>query len=374
MVRRVLNRIHIWSAGAVLVVTLSSALASAEPKDAAATALDKEAMQVDYLGMQFKKAEQKLKKALKVCGRNCSASVQAELHRDLAVVYIEGLKKKREGKQQMQAAIKADPSVQLRPDFTTSEVEKVFVAAGGIVQNEPEPEPEPEPEETKPAEPPPPEPEPDSGARKNWLSLSFQQDMLLFKETTGVCTGAAQYQCFLQGDVYEGPVYGGSGNQLKGGLGFATKRVLLGYERLITDNITLGVKLGFAFGGRPKADTGDTSSFFPIHAELRGNYWFGDAPLSSAGVRGYVGAAGGMAEVDERVVVEFFKDEAGYQQGRVGKLDAWRKTGKVMLGLQGGLGYAFAPEHAILLELRLVQMLGDSAFGGAVGAGYSLGL
>lgn len=355
-------------------MTLLSAVASAQSKDAAATELAKEAMQGDYAGTQFKKAEQKLKKALKQCGRNCSASVQAELHRDLAVVYLAGLKKKREGKQQMQAAIKADPDVQLDPDFTTPEVEKAFVAAGGVVRKEPEPEPEPEPEETAPAEPPPPEPEPDSGTRKNWLSLSFQQDLLVYKETTGVCTGAAQYQCFLHGDLYEGSVYGGSGNQLKGGVGLATRRLLLGYERLVTENITLGVKLGFAFSGRPTAKKGDSSSFFPVHAELRGSYWFGDAPLSSTGLRGYVGAAAGMAEVDGRVSVEYFKDEAGYQTGKVGKLDAWRKTGKVMLGLHGGFGYAFAPEHAVLLELRLVQMLGDSAFGGAIGAGYTLGL
>jgi hypothetical protein len=45
-----------------------------------------------------------------------------------------------------------------------------------------------------------------------------------------------------------------------------------------------------------------------------------------------------------------------------------------MLGLHGGFGYAFAPQHALLLELRLVQMVGDSALGGAVGAGYTLGL
>jgi hypothetical protein len=360
----------------VLVVTLVSPLASAQSKDAAATSLAKEAMQGDYAGTQFKKAEQKLKKALKLWGRNCSPAVQAQLHRDLAVVYIGGLKKKREGKQQMQAAIKADESVQLEPDFTTPEVQKAFVAAGGVVKKEPEPEPEPElaEEEAKPAEPPPAESEPDSGPRKNWFTLSFQQDLLMYKQTTGVCTGAEQYQCFSSGDRYDGPVYGDSGNQLRGGLGLATRRVLIGYERSLTENITAGVKLGFAFGGRPTAKTGDTSSFFPVHAEVRGNYWFGDAPLSSAGLRGYVGAAAGVSEVDGHVTVEYFKDDAGFRAGNVGKLDAWRKTGKVMLGVQGGVGYAFAPQHALSLELRLIQMLGDSAFGGAVGAGYTLGL
>lgn len=363
------------SVGAGLWLTLLSVSAVAEPKDAAATALAKEAMQQDYLGTEFKAAEQKLKKALKQCGRSCSASVQAKLHRDLAVVYIEGLKKKKDGKREMQAAVKADAEVQLEPDFTTPEVEKAFVAAGGVARlEEPEP-PELEEEEPAPVEPAPVEPaDADSGAPRNWFSLAFQQDLLSYKETTGVCTGAAQYQCFLQGERYDSPIYGGSGNQLKGGFGFGTRRVLLGYERLFGENITLGVKLGFAFGGRPTAKIGDTSSFLPVHAELRASYWFGSAPLASEGFRGYAGLAAGLSEVDGHVTVEYFVDEAGYRAGEVGKLDAWRKTGNLMVALHGGVGYAFARQHAVLLELRVLQMLGETALGGAVGLGYTLGM
>jgi len=68
-----------------------AASAVAEPKDNEARALAKQAMQGDYLGTDFKAAEQKLQKALKACGKKaCSAPVRAELHLDLPLVTIEG--------------------------------------------------------------------------------------------------------------------------------------------------------------------------------------------------------------------------------------------------------------------------------------------
>jgi hypothetical protein len=362
-----------------LIVSLTAA-ASAAPKDSEAQELRKEAMEGDYLGTRFKNAEQKLQKALKACGKQkCEDSVLAELHRDLAIVYIAGLKKQDKGKKEMKAALKADPNLALNADFTTPEVEKVFVDAGGT---KPEPEPEPEvdleDEEPKPETLAPEEDSPSGGA-KNWFSLSFQQDFLFYGETTGVCAsdtqlGAKQYQCFLQGQSYGGPIYDGSGNQLAGGWGVATRRVLVGYERLFGDNLTAGVRLGFAFGGSPKATTPDASAFLPLHAELRGTYWFGEKPFEGDGLRPFGGLAGGIAAVDGHVAVEYFEDAAGYAADSKGKLDAWRKTGTSFIGLHAGLAYAIKTNHALLLELRLMQMLGASATGGALSIGYQLGL
>lgn len=213
----------------------------------------------------------------------------------------------------------------------------------------------------------------DDGGPSNWLSLSFQQDFLAYSDTTGVCSGAAQYQCFLQGESYTGPIYQGSGDQLAGGLGVATRRVLVGYERRFGQNLTAGVRLGFAFGGSPKATTAGASGFLPLHAELRGSYWFGAKPFETDGLRPFVGLAAGIAEVDGHVAVEYFEDEAGYAAGSKGTLDAWRKTGNVIVGVHAGLAYAISPDHALMLELRLLQMLGATAIGGALNIGYQLG-
>lgn len=375
-----LSRSSLSSLGVLVAFALYAPVAAAEPQDGEATALAKQAMDVDYLGTQFKEAEQKLQKALKACGKSdCSAAVRARVHLDLAIVYIAGLKKKDRGNQEMQAAIEADPSVELSSDFSTPELEKAFAAAGGVpkegsaepakTNDEDEDEPKAAParadEEAPPAA---------GGAPRNWLSVSFQLDMLSYQETTGVCSGAAQYQCFLQGQSYGGPIYSGSGNQLKGGIGFATKRLLVGYERLFGDNLTAGVKLGFAFGGSPKATVGGAAAFLPIHAELRGSYWFGSAPFAKDGFRPYAGIAAGLAEVDGHVSVEYYEDAAGYNSGAKGTLDAWRKTGNSFIGAHLGAAYAFSKEQQLFLELRLLQMLGATAIGGAVNIGYAYGM
>jgi len=361
--------------GLTLALLTLAASAAAEPKDNDARALAKQAMQGDYLGTDFKAAEQKLQKALKACGKKaCSAAVRAELHLDLAIVQI-ATKKKDKGKKEMQAAIAADPNVELNPDFTTPEVKKAFVAAGGVIHEAeklaPEPEDEPAP---APAAAREPEPEPDTGARHHWISAAFQLDFLMYSQVDSVCSGAPQYQCFLQGQSYAGPIYAGSGNQVQGGLGLATKRVLVGYDMLLGENVTLGARVGFAFGGSPKATTGSGTAFFPVHLELRGNYWFGTTPFAEGGVRPYVGLAAGLAEVDGHVTVEYYQDAAGYQQNQKGKLDAWRKTGNTFAGLHLGLAYGIGTQQQLLIELRLLQMFGAGATAGALSFGYGFGL
>ena len=113
---RRLSRPMRWMLTAGLTALLLASAASAEPKDKAALDLAKQAIEVDYLGTNFAQAEAKLKKALAMCkGNACSAKVIGQIHRDLGVVAIAGLKKLDEGKQHFADALKADPAVQLDP-------------------------------------------------------------------------------------------------------------------------------------------------------------------------------------------------------------------------------------------------------------------
>jgi hypothetical protein len=370
-----------WGCATACALVAAPIPAYAEPKDAEARALAKEAMDEDFLGTRFQEARDKLQKALKGCGKQgCSASVRGALHVDLAVVLFAD-KKQDKGKQELRAAVEADPQVELPADYATPELEAAFASAGGVAgEKKPAPETE-EPEAEAPARDTAPTAAesgpaegPSGASLHNWLSVAFQQDLLFYGQTSGVCSGADQYQCFLQGQSYGGPIYPGSGNQLKGGVGFATKRVLVGYERVLGENLSLGAKLGFAFGGSPKATTGKGTAFLPIHAELRGSYWFGSAPFASSGLRPYVGLAAGLGEVDGHVAVEYFQDDAGYLAGAKGKLDAWRKTGNGFVGLHLGAAFAFAQNQQLFVELRLLQMLGASATGGAVSLGYAFGM
>lgn len=98
--------------------------------EAAAKALQKKAMEEDYLGTDFTKAQDKLEKALAQCGTSqCSPAVRAALHRDLGVVQIGGEIDKDKGAQHFAEALKIDPSIQLDPDVKTKALEAAFEAA-----------------------------------------------------------------------------------------------------------------------------------------------------------------------------------------------------------------------------------------------------
>lgn len=366
--------------GLVLGLTLAPSVALAANKDKAARQLQTEAMQTDYAETNFKKSEQKLKKAIAQCGAaNCSNQVVGELHRDLATVYIAGLKQNSKGKAELKHALKADPELQLNEDFATPELRKLFKELGG---HEPKPEVEEKPAKEKEKdescdsesgtcleeEPAKSESAPGKGA-KNWLSLHFEQDLPLFSAQDQVCGSgtspdAKNYSCFQNGAPFNGTIAPGTGNHVSGGIGRGTVRLLLGFERVLSSNISLGVRLGYAFGGRPPG----ADKFSPLHLELRANYWFGSAPFEGSGVRPYVSLSGGMAEVDGKVSVEY------YDQNNAKKtVDAWRKMGKGFAGLAFGVMVPFAGNNGIVPELRAMQMFGASGTVFDLSIGYARG-
>lgn len=359
---------------------LAPSVALAANKDKAARQLQTEAMQTDYAETNFKKAEQKLKKGIAQCGAsNCSNQVVGELHRDLATVYIAGLKQSSKGKTELKHALKADPDLKLNEDFATPEIRKLFKELGG---HEPKAEVEETPVKEKEKkdescdsesgtcleeEPAKTDSEPSKGS-KNWLSLNFQQDLLLFSAQDNVCgsgTGpdAKNYSCFNGDAPFNGTIDSGAGNHVSGGVGRGTMRLLLGFDRVLTSNVSLGLRLGYAFGGRPAG----ADKFSPLHLELRANYWFGSAPFEGSSVRPYLSLSGGLAEVDGKVSVEYYENAAKKS------VDAWRKTGKGFAGLGFGAMIPFAGDNAIVPELRVMQMFGASGTVFALALGYARG-
>jgi hypothetical protein len=365
---------------------LAPSVALAAPaKEQAARQLQTEAMQTDYAETNFKKAEQKLKKAILQCGAAaCSKKILGELHRDLATVYIAGTKQGGKGKSELKQALKANPDLELDEDFATPELRKAFKELGGHepkVAAEEEPEKEKDKEKKKDEdcesgsetcleeEPAKADSAPSKGS-KNWLSLHFEQDLLLYSAQDQVCAngagskGAANYSCFQNGAPFAGTIAPGPGNHIAGGLGRATSRLLIGFDRLLGSNVSLGLRLGYAFGGRPPG----ADKFFPWHAELRANYWFGSAPFESSGLRPYISLSGGLAEVDGKVPVEYYD-----QAAKKDTLDAWRKTGKTFAGLAFGVMVPFAGDNGIVPELRARQMFGASGTVFDLAIGYARG-
>jgi hypothetical protein len=119
-------------------LALSAAPARAQGKaEGPAKALQKKAMEEDYLATDFAKAQDKLEKAIAQCGTDkCSPQFRARLKRDLGVVQIGGGIDKEKGIANFVEAIKLDSTVALDPDIKTKDLDAAFAdakkrAAGG---------------------------------------------------------------------------------------------------------------------------------------------------------------------------------------------------------------------------------------------------
>jgi hypothetical protein len=209
--------------------------------------------------------------------------------------------------------------------------------------------------------------------RRNWIGLGVQQDFLVLGGTKGVCDGAAGYTCFRPNDAYYDvtPLSTANG-EVAGGVSVATTRFLVAYDRVLGDNWTIGVRAGYAFGGGPKAPGG--SPFLPAHAEGRGAYFFGKAPFERQGLRPFVQVSGGLAQVDTEINIKTYDDQQSFQSAKTTELNAWRKSGTEFASFGGGVAYALGAQHAILAEVRFMQMFGLPASGLGLDVGYAFGL
>lgn len=120
-----------------LVLVSPPALAQNAKVEAQAKALQKKAMDEDYLATEFTKAQDKLDKAVAACGTDkCAAPLRAQIRRDLGVVQIGGQIDKEKGIGNFVEALKLDPAIALDPDLRTKDLDAAFAeakkrAAGG---------------------------------------------------------------------------------------------------------------------------------------------------------------------------------------------------------------------------------------------------
>ena len=129
----------VLSIGLLVALTFASfpAFAQNAKVEAQAKALQKKAMDEDYLATEFAKAQDKLDKAVAACGTDkCSAPLRATIRRDLGVVQIGGQIDKEKGIGNFVEALKLDPAIALDPDLRTKDLDAAFAeakkrAAGG---------------------------------------------------------------------------------------------------------------------------------------------------------------------------------------------------------------------------------------------------
>ena len=236
-----------------------------------------------------------------------------------------------------------------------------------------------EEDETPPA---PEEPEgPPSPFSLNWLSITIQQDALVYGNVKNVCPaaddngkaidGAGSYSCRDATGVHRGAVYSGAGNEVHGGVGLADLRFMIGYDRVLAGKLMLGARFGVAVLQAP-AVTG-TRAPMPFHAEGRVSYYFGDSPFTNHGLRPFLGFAVGVAEIDGKVSVVYYKNHQGYREGQQGRLDVWRNTGPGFVGLSGGLSVPMG-DFTLNGEVRALAMLLNPGFAPALAVSLAYGL
>jgi hypothetical protein len=229
------------------------------------------------------------------------------------------------------------------------------------------------------------------------------------------------YACFYEGTSDE-PFFHTPfpyEDQIDTGLALATTRLLFSYDYAIAPALSLGARVGYAFGGGPPAGqeplvpVPDANlnnlpahtkgkggvSFLPLHVELRANVWF--LPLDGRPFSANVGAGFGVAQVDARVTVDerdcaatlpgqqppwdsaangTFDDCA---QGRSNfnwkelpetKIDAWKKLGQGFVSLSVGGLFPLAGDLAGFVNVNTMLMFPSNGFVFEPSLGVMMGL
>jgi hypothetical protein len=213
--------------------------------------------------------------------------------------------------------------------------------------------------------------------KRVWLSLNIAQDVSFVGSQPDVCgtptqLPASQYTCIDQdGYVYKGvPEAGGPGrgNAIKGGPHLATTRIMAGFDYLIADNVTLGVRLGYVLGTAPGR------SLSHLHGEARAAFWFGKDPFATERIRPYLVVAGGLAAIDDKFNVPIVETDLSKGIYPSQTLTGWRRTGGAFAGAGGGAMIPLGTGHGILAELQIKVLFPDVGIAVAPSVGYTLGL
>jgi hypothetical protein len=216
-------------------------------------------------------------------------------------------------------------------------------------------------------------------AKKVWLSLNVGQDFSFIGTQADVCGTKdtyppKQYTCIDQDDyVYAGqplPSAPGTGNAINGGIHPATTRFLAGSDFLVSHNVTLGARLGYAYG----AASGHSLAMF--HGEGRVAFWFGKEPFTRERVRPFLVVAGGLAAVDDKFDVPIIEGNVSPSSPHPTQtLTVWRKSGNGFAG--GGFGIMIptgGAGYGVTAEMKIVALFPDSGVAMSPSIGYALGL
>jgi len=410
---------------ALALLLLAQPAAAQFARDDAASRKIREAIDSHYLATNFDKAADVLSGTIAACADQCSPQVLARAWMYLGLVRGSGKNDLAGAKEAFTRALALDPAVELDGTLATDATQQAFIEAGGASTKPPPAATTAQPAPAEPAKPEKPAPEPpapapekaqpaaedcppnfpgcgDGGKKaesvdayaKNWFGLHVAGDFA-FVGGSDVCTQDSQanndFACYYGGSrsgAYIDEPYPGVESSTT--IVYATTRLLLSYDRALTDNLMLGARVGYAFGGGPPSGrdvvydaqgrivsvVSEGLAFFPFHLEVRASYWFGSTPLANPGLRPYVHVGGGLAQVDAKITVSVKDcglvapptdpDYAACASGSLPsndarlqevELDAWKKLGQGFITVGGGAVYAFTSGFGAQLNLNLMYTL-----------------
>lgn len=416
------QRLLPFLAGCVIVLVLGTGgSASAKPpkesKDAAAARLERKALQ-HYVSGDSAGAVRMLEQALRSCegASGCSAKTKSHLRVSLGTVRGVGENDYAGAKKEFVTALALDPDAKLSSALSNQQLESAFEQARAEIAPTPKPTPGETPADKPPEKPPekpaptekPPEkpgdhplsvseilhpeehgqtttpstkPKPEAQKptgpepKRNWVSASGIADFAYLTDAN-ICSPGAPASYFCTDET--GAHYAGRpqpNDDVTSGFALSTGRIVLGYERLFGDGLTLGGFAGFAFpfGGNANGRSG----MFPLHLEARATYVFGDKPYTDQGdqFQPYAMASVGLAEFDSHVVIRVYEIPCQSKVSPACKhdLDAYRRVGRVFGTVGGGVRIRVEGPHAVRAGMRATLVFGDSAFFLSPELGYELG-
>jgi hypothetical protein len=212
--------------------------------------------------------------------------------------------------------------------------------------------------------------------KRTWLSLNVGQDVSFVGSQANVCGSqqggpSSEYTCIDQdGFAYRGvpePGGPGTGNAIKGGQQLATTRIMAGIDFLVGDNVTLGTRLGYAFGVAPGR------ALSHLHAEGRVAYWFGKGAFTRQSVRPYLVLVGGLAAIDNKLDVPIFETDLSRAPYDTQTLTVWRRSGAAFAGGGGGVTIPTGAGQGMVAEFKVQAHFPEVIVAMAPSIGYTLG-
>lgn len=169
------------------------------------------------------------------------------------------------------------------------------------------------------------------------------------------------FACFrASGTQYHGTPQSEFGGTVEPFPQVATTRLLGGYDRLVKQNLLLGVRLGWVLrGGGPRPDGAQGPEFLPFHGEFRIGYALGRDPFQHNGFRPSFFVSAGVAQVDTlyrlTILEDTTKPPAAIQldNPQAQELAVYRKSGTGFVGAGVTLSYAISQRLGLSLGTKL---------------------